>query len=84
MPLLQAKLQLASQANPLRAKKVTTTFYQLVASKLKEVGLIRHPTSPCIFSGSILPNHPPLYLGLYIDDFVYFSESPAVEKEFEQ
>jgi hypothetical protein len=27
---------------------------------------------------------PPLYLGLYVDDFIYFSESSKVEKHFEE
>ena len=30
-----------------------------------------------------IPDQPPLYLGLYVDDFVYFSESSKVEKKFE-
>ena len=25
-----------------------------------------------------------MYLGLYVDDFVYFSEDPQTEKNFEQ
>ena len=44
----------------------------------------QHPYSNCIFYGHLLPNQPPIYLGLYVDDFVYFSTSNAVEQEFEK
>jgi hypothetical protein len=45
-----------------------------------------------MFTGSICdPNNPavdipaaPLTIGLYVDDFVYFSEDPQVERRFEQ
>ena len=30
------------------------------------------------------PGEPPLYLGLFVDDFIYFSASPTVEQKFEQ
>ena len=30
---------------------------------------------PCIFGGSIMTGHPPIYVGLYIDDLIYFSAS---------
>jgi len=29
--------------------------------------------SPCIFTGNILSGQPPIYIGLYVDDFIYFS-----------
>mmetsp|Transcript_12968 Transcript_12968/g.18518 ORF Transcript_12968/g.18518 Transcript_12968/m.18518 type:complete len:610 (-) Transcript_12968:168-1997(-) len=64
-------------------KRSPSHFYNLAATKLQEIGLTQHPTSPCIFSRVIIPNKPPLYLGLYVDDFVYFSEDESVEKEFE-
>ena len=32
----------------------------------------------------ILPGKPPLYLGLYGDNFAYFSTDPQVEIEFEK
>lgn len=31
-----------------------------------------------------MENSPELYLGLYVDDFVFFSTCPEVEKEFER
>ena len=37
-----------------------------------------------MFKGKILQHKKPLYLGLYVNDFVYFSEDPAVEHAFQQ
>ena len=65
-------------------KRSPRHFYDLMTKILKEIGLMQHPHSPCIFHGSLLEDKPPLYLGLYVDDFCYFSADPAVEKEFEQ
>ena len=31
-----------------------------------------------------MPGHPPIYGGLYVDDFIYFSASKLVETEFER
>ena len=44
-----------------------------------------HPceNAPCIFRGTILPNKPPLYVGVYVDDFVYFSTDTEMERAFE-
>ena len=50
---------------------------------LLEIGFVQHPNSPCLFIGHLLPNGPPIYLGLYIDDFIYFSKSKKVEEKFE-
>ena len=47
------------------------------------MGLQSTPDSPCIFTGTLFPDSKPLYLGLYVDDFIYFSEDPAVERAFE-
>jgi hypothetical protein len=65
-------------------KRSPRHFYELARKLLLNIGLTQHPTSPCIFSGSIIPGEPPLYLGLYVDDFIYFSESEAVESLFEK
>ena len=51
---------------------------------LEKIGLKQSPHSPCIFSDQILPNKPPLYLGLYVDDFIFFSQDLTVEKAFMQ
>jgi hypothetical protein len=56
------------------------------------IGLQQNAYNPCLFSGNIVdpldpsdsPLSSPLTLGLYVDDFVYFSEDPAVEAKFER
>jgi hypothetical protein len=60
-------------------------WYKLISDILQspETGL--HPTKhdPCIFYGTIIPGKPPLYLALYVDDFVYFSLDDEVEHYFQ-
>jgi hypothetical protein len=34
-------------------------------------------------SAEFLPGLPPLYLAMYVDDVIYFSADPSVEKQFE-
>ncbi len=54
------------------------------------IGLTPSLEDPCLFTGFVRdPNDPdsnvsdkPLSLGLYVDDFVYFSEDPAIEELF--
>ena len=38
---------------------------------------------PCVFYGKIDPNLPPIHVGLYVDDFKYFSISDETEELFE-
>jgi hypothetical protein len=57
---------------------------------LISIGLKPSLEDPCLFSGFIWdPSDPssanstsPLTLGLYVDDFLYFSEDPSVEALF--
>ena len=60
-------------------------WYKLVSSILTspELGLKQCKNEPCVFVGCPLPGQPPLYLVLYVDDFVYFSPSTDVESFFE-
>jgi hypothetical protein len=56
------------------------------------MGLHQNAYDPCLFSGQVIdpsdsldpPTSSHLTLGLYVDDFVYFSEDPAVEAKFER
>jgi hypothetical protein len=52
-------------------------------SHLKNMGLTASPTSPCLFMGTIIEGEPPMYVGIYVDDIIYFSPSNAVERKFE-
>ena len=64
-------------------KRSPRHWYEKARKTLLSLGLRPLAHSPCIFTGTIIPEEPPLYIGLYVDDFLYFSESTAVEKIFE-
>ncbi len=65
-------------------KRSPRHFYDLCKKTLLEVGMKQPPTAPCLFIGHLLPGQPPIDLGVYVDDMIYFSESDAVEKKFEK
>ena len=48
------------------------------------MGLKNSPSSPCIFTGVLVPGGPPIFVGIYVDDIIYFSASDSVEKVFEE
>ena len=60
-------------------------WYNLIRSHLEspEIGLHRCPNEPCCFCGTPIPGKSPLYLVLYVDDFIFFSPDPLVEQYFE-
>jgi hypothetical protein len=51
---------------------------------LVDMGLSISPHDPCVFYGQLSPHLPPIYIGLYVDDFKYFSLSDETERLFEQ
>ena len=58
-------------------------WYEKFKTILTSLHLTPCKNAPCIFHGNIIPDKPPLYIGVYVDDFVYFSTSAEVEAEFE-
>ena len=50
---------------------------------LESLGLKKIHNLQCIYFGVTIPGYPPLYVGLYVDDFIYFSESSKVKHGFE-
>ena len=56
------------------------------------MGLQSNPHNPCVYSGYIHdPDDPsdddstvPITMGLYLDDFIYFSSSNKVEEKFQR
>ena len=50
---------------------------------LISLNLTTCPNAPCLFHGRLSPGNPPIYVGIYVDDFVYFSTSSDVKKTFE-
>ena len=65
-------------------KRSPKHWFDKAVSILQSIGLTQIPNSPCLFIGTIIQDEPPIILGLYVDDCVYYSQSPAVEKEFER
>ena len=63
-------------------KRSPRHWYDKAHSILTAIGLTRSANAPCLYSGSVIPGHPPLYLGLYVDDFIFFSQSSKVEEQF--
>jgi hypothetical protein len=65
-------------------------WYHKISAILWSIDLTPSLEDPCLYSGFIVdPSNPsgtqsdsPLSLGLYVDDFVYFSKDPAVEALF--
>jgi hypothetical protein len=58
-------------------------WYNKLRSAMLAIGLKPCAHDPCIFTGQIIDGQPPIYLGVYVDDFTYFSASEEVEKAFE-
>jgi len=60
-------------------------WFKLFSSVLMspEIGLKPTLHDPCIFHGTIISGKPPLYVAMYVDDFIYFSLDDEVEKYFE-
>ena len=50
---------------------------------MTSLGMTSCPNQPCIFIGNPIPGQAPIYVGCYVDDFCYFSESDEVERWFE-
>ena len=59
-------------------------WYDHIAAAFLRLGLKPCPHDPCVFTGRLIANGPLLYVGLYVDDFTYFSASLAVEQLFEE
>ena len=58
-------------------------WFRKFKSILNTIGLTASPDNPCFFSGTIIPGKPPIFLSMYVDDFVFFSASDEVERYFQ-
>ena len=69
----------------------------MISKILTKIGLTASPHNPCLYMGNPKSSETsqtyveavsftakPLYVGLYVNDFVYFSEDPEMEKRFKQ
>lgn len=60
-------------------------WFEKLCAHLLNMGLKQSTISPCLFVGSLLEGQPPIYIGIYVDDIIYyFSASDQVEKAYEQ
>ena len=59
-------------------------WYETCKAALVKIGLKPLPNSPCIFTGILIEGEPPIYLGLFVDDFIYYSKCKEVEILFEE
>jgi hypothetical protein len=67
-------------------------WYTKINCILLSLGLKDNASDPCLFSGNLVnpsnpaiePSSASLTLGIYVNDFVYFSEDPQVKRRFEQ
>ncbi len=58
-------------------------WYEKLSFHLRSIGLKQSATSPCIFVGNLVEGGPPIYVGIYVDNIIYFSSSDEVERYFE-
>jgi hypothetical protein len=65
-------------------KRAPHLWFEKLSSHLHSLGLKQSSVSPCLFVGSLIEGQPPIYVGIYIDDIIYFSTSDSVDKEFEK
>ena len=65
-------------------KRAPKLWYEMLSSHLKSMGLKQSELSPCIFTEVLIAGEPPIFVGIYVDDIIYFSSSDSVEKKFEE
>ncbi len=65
-------------------KRAPRIWFDTLCSHLRSLGLQNSPTSPCIFVGQLIDGAPLIYIGVYVDDLIYFSTSDTVERKFEE
>ena len=82
-PITPSKTYLLLKKTLYGLKRSPKHWYNKATSAFKSIELKQCINAPCLFSGKILKNEPCLFFGLYVDDLIYFSQSPKVEKAFE-
>jgi hypothetical protein len=65
-------------------KRAPKLGFEKLSSHLRSLGLRQSSLSPCLFVGTLIEGHPPIYVGIYVDDIIYFSADDNVEREFEK
>ena len=83
-PITPSKTYLLLKKTLYGLKRSPRHWYETCRKTLISLGLQPCPNAPCIFTGTLIDGEPPLYLGLFVDDFIYFSANSEVERKFEQ
>jgi len=65
-------------------KHAPRLWYTMLSTHLHSMGLKQSEHSPYIFTGVLIPGEPPIFVGIYADDIIYFSASDVTEKQFEE
>jgi hypothetical protein len=65
-------------------KRAPKLWFDMLSAHLHAMGLKSSPNSPCLFTGVLVPGEPPIFVGIYVDDIIYFSASDLVERKFEE
>jgi len=65
-------------------KRAPKLWFEMLSSHLKAMGLKCSETSSWLFYGVLVPGEPPVYIGIYVDDIIYFSASDITERMFEE
>jgi hypothetical protein len=65
-------------------KRAPKLWFEKLSSHLTAMGLKTCANSPCLFFGSLIEGEAPIYVGIYVDDIIYFSPNDQVEREFEK
>jgi hypothetical protein len=64
-------------------RRAPKLWFTKLSDHLLSMGLRCSTNSQCLFVGNLIPGAPPIYVGIYVDDIIYFSPSNAVERLFE-
>jgi len=64
-------------------RRAPKLWFDKLSSHLLAMGLKNSHNSPCLFVGTLIPGESPIYVGIYVDDIIYFSPSNTVETKFE-
>jgi hypothetical protein len=64
-------------------KCASRLWFETMKAFLLSIGSRSCENHPCLFMGNLLDGEPPIYVGLFVDDLLYFSPSDTVEKHFE-
>jgi hypothetical protein len=64
-------------------RRAPKLWFEKLCNHLKGMGLKNSETSDCLFVGNLIEDGPPIYVGVYVDEIIYFSPCDKVERQFE-